>query len=200
MAAIFKHRYFWLRSQCSEMGKMRLLDFWVIFHDCNRSMTNFFKPFSREDWVKDNVEWRDGDSKIKYNQLRYFKFLPKESKGRLRDVVTVPNIPMIVSVQFAVPHFMTTKFYFWLGRLGRNEIRNSIGQTSGRVSFDGIRAKEVCRSNCEKTTFRLWKPFDQIGPRYLSQREEMATQTFWPFCRCKFCNKISIIISNDFKK
>jgi len=52
----------------------------------------------QEDWVKDNVEWRDGDSKIKYNQLRYFKFLPKESKGKLRDVVTIPNIPMIAAL------------------------------------------------------------------------------------------------------
>ena len=51
----------------------------------------------RDDWQKSNIEWKNGDNSIEYNQLRYFKFLPKESKGQLRDQVVIPNIPMIVS-------------------------------------------------------------------------------------------------------
>ena len=53
--------------------------------------------FSRDYWKKSNIEWKDGDNSIEYNQLRNLKFLPKESKGQLRDQVIIPNIPMIVS-------------------------------------------------------------------------------------------------------
>lgn len=49
----------------------------------------------QEDWVKDNIKWKNDDKSIEYNQLRTYKFLPKESTGRLRDTVTVPNIPMM---------------------------------------------------------------------------------------------------------
>ena len=51
----------------------------------------------RDEWEKTDIEWKDNDESIEYNQLRYFKFLPNESVGRLRDQVTIPNIPMIVS-------------------------------------------------------------------------------------------------------
>lgn len=49
----------------------------------------------QEDWYKDNIKWKNGDSSIEYNQLRQFKFIPDESNGKLRDKVTIPNIPMI---------------------------------------------------------------------------------------------------------
>ena len=55
-------------------------------------MNNF-----RELWFKDNIKWKNDDNLIEYNQIKSFKFLPLESNGKLRDQVTVPNIPMIVS-------------------------------------------------------------------------------------------------------
>jgi len=48
-------------------------------------------------WEKSDIEWTDNDESIEYNQFRYFKFLPRESNGQLRDNVIIPNIPMIVS-------------------------------------------------------------------------------------------------------
>ena len=55
---------------------------------------------SRELWFKDGIKWKNDDNLIEYNQIKSFKFLPSESNGKLRDQVTVPNIPMIVSCTF----------------------------------------------------------------------------------------------------
>jgi len=52
----------------------------------------------KETWVKDDIEWKNDDNIIEYDQLRYFKFLPKSSNGKLKDTVTVPNIPMITAL------------------------------------------------------------------------------------------------------
>lgn len=52
-----------------------------------------------DDWYKEKIRWKNGDKSIEYNQLRSFKFVPSESKGRLRDMVTVPNIPMIAALR-----------------------------------------------------------------------------------------------------
>jgi len=52
----------------------------------------------KETWVKDDIEWKNDDNIIEYDQLRYFKFLPKFSNGKLKDEVTVPNIPMIAAL------------------------------------------------------------------------------------------------------
>ena len=61
-------------------------------NDYLKIMNNF-----RELWYKDGIKWKNDDNLIEYNQVKSFKFLPSESNGKLRDQVTVPNIPMIVS-------------------------------------------------------------------------------------------------------
>ena len=66
------------------------------FYQSGFVLLNVFLNF-RETWVKDDIEWKNDDNIIEYDQLRYFKFLPKSSNGKLKDTVTVPNIPMIVS-------------------------------------------------------------------------------------------------------
>merc|ERR1711935_54489 len=52
----------------------------------------------KETWAKEDIEWKNDDNIIEYDQLRYFKFLPNLSEGKLRDEVTVPNIPMIAAL------------------------------------------------------------------------------------------------------
>lgn len=52
----------------------------------------------QELWFKDNIKWKNDDNLIEYNQVKSFKFLPSESNGKLRDQVTVPNIPMIAAL------------------------------------------------------------------------------------------------------
>ena len=61
----------------------------------NNNLTLFEN--ARNNWEKSDIEWTDNDESIEYNQFRYFKFLPRESNGQLRDNVIIPNIPMIVS-------------------------------------------------------------------------------------------------------
>lgn len=51
-----------------------------------------------EHWEKSNVRWKDGDTKVEYGQKRFYKFKPQLSNGRLRDVVTLPNIPLITAL------------------------------------------------------------------------------------------------------
>ena len=64
----------------------------LAINDYLKIMNNF-----RELWYKDGIKWKNDDNLIEYNQVKSFKFLPSESNGKLRDQVTVPNIPMIVS-------------------------------------------------------------------------------------------------------
>jgi hypothetical protein len=61
----------------------------------NKQTNKLIIRICSEDWEKANIKWKNGDDQIEYNQLRYFKFLPHESNGRLKDKVTIPNIPLI---------------------------------------------------------------------------------------------------------
>jgi hypothetical protein len=66
----------------------------------NKQTNKLIIRICSEDWEKANIKWKNGDDQIEYNQLRYFKFLPHESNGRLKDKVTIPNIPLIVIIAF----------------------------------------------------------------------------------------------------
>lgn len=51
----------------------------------------------RQKWQKENVRWFDGGEEVEYEQTKTFHFAPDLSVGTEDDIVTLPNVPMIVS-------------------------------------------------------------------------------------------------------
>ncbi len=52
---------------------------------------------SRQEWEKVNVSWLQEGSLVEYEQKKTFHFDETLSVGSEDDLITVPNVPMIVS-------------------------------------------------------------------------------------------------------
>ena len=52
---------------------------------------------SSEVWEKVNVSWYRNGDEVEYSQKKTFFFSPEKSVGAESDILTLPNVPMIVS-------------------------------------------------------------------------------------------------------
>lgn len=115
-----------------------------------------------DDWQKSNIEWKNGDNSIEYNQLRYFKFLPKESKGQLRDQVVIPNIPMISALN-------AMKF-------GTPLVRRALGPI-----LNVLKQERFLKATVRKVLFGLANPLIKLGNDVLPPEKKYPYQLFGLF-------------------
>merc|ERR1712045_1015555 len=115
-----------------------------------------------DEWEKTDIEWKDNDESIEYNQLRYFKFLPNESVGRLRDQVTIPNIPMISALN-------AMKF-------GSPLVRRALGSVLNVLKQD-----QFISSTVRKVLFGISNPLLKLGNDVLPEEKKYPFPLFGLF-------------------
>jgi len=116
----------------------------------------------QEVWIKEDIKWKDDGSSIEYHQTKSYKFLPAESNGKLRDQVTVPNIPMIAALNAM--------------KDGSPLIRRSIG-----AILDVLDQKKFETLPLRKFLFGYANPLIKLGRDVLPADKRWPHQTFGLF-------------------
>ena len=57
----------------------------------------------QEAWSRKGVEWMEDDTEVKFRMKKSYQYRPDLSSGSLSDLVTLPNVPMFVSLQLTPP-------------------------------------------------------------------------------------------------
>lgn len=115
-----------------------------------------------DQWVKENVDYKNGDENMEYSQLRYFKFKPKESKGQLRDEVIIPNIPMITALSAM--------------KNGSPLVKRALGSV-----FNVLKQDQFIKSTVRKVLFGLDNPLIKLGNDVLPAEKKYPYPLFGLF-------------------